>query len=44
MDSIHSNAHDIILLDNLDIDRAVWSIMHAFERNKKMSRCNSSDK
>ena len=38
MDAVHSNAHDIILLDNLDIDRAVWSIMHAFERNKMINK------
>ena len=33
MDAIHSNAQDIILLNNLDIDRAVWSILHSLERN-----------
>ena len=38
MDAIHSNAQDIILLNNLDIDRAVWSILHSLERNKMINR------
>lgn len=38
MDAIHSNAQDIILLNNLDIDRAIWSIMHSLERNKMINR------
>ena len=38
MNAIHSNAQDIILLNNLDIDRAVWSIMHSLERNKMINR------
>ena len=38
MDAIHSNAQDIILLKNLDIDRAVWSILHSLERNKMINR------
>ena len=38
MEAIHSNAQDIILLNNLDIDRAVWSILHSLERNKMINR------
>mgnify|MGYP001458071643 FL=1 len=38
MEAIHSNAQDIILLNNLDIDRAMWSIMHSLERNKMINR------
>jgi len=38
MEAIHSNAQDIILLNNLDIDRAIWSILHSLERNKMINR------
>ena len=38
MEAIHSNAQDIILIHNLDIDRAVWSILHSLERNKMINR------
>ena len=38
MEAIHSNAQDILLLNNLDIDRAVWSILHSLERNKMINR------
>ena len=38
MEAIHSNAQDIILINNLDIDRAVWSILHSLERNKMINR------
>ena len=38
MEAIHSNAQDIILMNNLDIDRAVWSILHSVERNKMINR------
>ena len=38
MDAIHSNAQDIIILNNLDIDRAVCSILHSLERNKMINR------
>ncbi len=38
MEAIHSNAQDVILMNNLDIDRAIWSILHSFERNKMINR------
>ena len=38
MEAIHSSAQDVILMNNLDIDRAIWSILHSFERNKMINR------
>ena len=38
MEAVHSNAQDIIFLNNLDIERAIWSILHSLERNKMINR------